>query len=166
MYMPNQFLEKAVAGGDDYIVRGAITGIIRANPCNENGEVDNAVKYAEEHGIMVFDEKNDPALEMIMDESKWTREYYATAVTYLQENFTRARLAHVLVVSKKTHPAAMVPAGYAPQQLQGAQREAGKPGAGQGPEASKKDRSRSLPVVLAGVGVALAALVVYLLMDR
>lgn len=157
MYTPNQFLEKTVSSGDVFRVRGAITGIIQANPQNRGNEVENAIQYAEKNGIAVFVSDDDPTLEMVSDEGQWDSDYFASAVTYLQANFTRARLAHVLAVSKKTHPA--LPPVPPVSHRQPSQAKTPPTSA---PVSQKKDKSHRKTALLAAAGIGLVALVVLL----
>ena len=109
MYQPTSFLEKAVIGGDPRTVRGALIGIIHADPSFSTKEFSYALQYAKENGVQVFELENNEALTMEMDSAKWDLDYFATAVTYLQANFTAERLAHVKQVSQATHNAPATP---------------------------------------------------------
>lgn len=103
MFQPSNSLRQAVESGNAYKVRGALIGIIQADPGFQTGRLDDAISYAESHGVSPFEAQNDPQLPMSSEEA-WDSAYFASSVTYLRENFTKDRLEHVRKVGRKTHP--------------------------------------------------------------
>lgn len=112
MFQPSNPLRQAVESGDAYKVRGALIGIIQADPGFQTGKLDDAISYAESHSVSPFEAQNDPQLPMNSEET-WDSAYFASSVTYLRENFTKERLEHVRKVGRKTHPEVARPAEQA-----------------------------------------------------
>ena len=105
MYKPNSFLSKAIESQDIFGVRGALTGMISVDPAFKTNEFAKAVNYVESSGINVFETEHNESFPMNMDSKTWDRHYFASTVTYLQANFTKARLEHTKEVGRHVYGA-------------------------------------------------------------
>lgn len=105
MISSDSYLARSVQAGDVFKVRGAIIGIIRAEPGRARKDVQEALEYTKSFGIDVYETEFDDERPIIADPAQWDTDYYAEALTYLQMNFTEGRLEHVLRVSETLYPA-------------------------------------------------------------
>ena len=103
-YVPNNLLKKEVANKDENAVRGALFAIILSEPSFQNKEVYQAIKYAEDNGVDVYQEHN-PSIEIIEDSTKWNSEYFGKVANQLTRNFSKERLSHLEKVGKKVYAA-------------------------------------------------------------
>ena len=169
MITSDSFLATSVQKGDIFAVRGAIIGVIRANLGHPANETREAVRYAQDHGIEVFEAQNDAERPILEDPAKWDEEYYVSVLVDLQQNFTRERLEHALRVSERVFSApkpAPVPQPQ-PQRTTQNPSPAGKPSMQPATSRSstgtepKKVRSRPTGAVM--IGIIAAALIVALI---
>ena len=103
-YVPNNLLKKEVANKDEYAVRGALVAVILSDSSFQKGEVYQAIRYAEENGIDVY-QKNDNTIEIIEESTKWNSEYFGKVANQLRRNFSKERLSHLEKVGKKVYAA-------------------------------------------------------------
>lgn len=174
MFKPNPFLKESVENKDVSMVRGALVGILQADPVTATSELENSIRYAEENGIDVFAQESDPSLSVNMNKEDWNDRYFARTLTYLRHNFTKERLLHAIEVGRATQcvqPQASVPASTQKKQTGSAQRQApsGKTTTGKTTKrTTQKPEDTELNWVPAALvaGGAIAALVLYLLFKK
>lgn len=104
-YQPNSFLRQAVQNHHLGNIRSALVGIIQSDPLYETKDLDEAIKYLHDEGIDIVKEDidPDPQLPINNNRAEWTSDYFATALVYLRNDFTKKRLEHVKEVSIATH---------------------------------------------------------------
>lgn len=159
MYQPNDYLKKAVQSGDIRKVRGALVGIIQADPSFRTEELSNAIRYCKNNEMDPFEQLEDSELPINEDKSSWDIKYFSLAETYLHSNFTEKRLNHVKEVGQAVN---IHKTGKANED--GIQ-ENKKPSASGNPipkdKMEKNERSRQ--VIVAIMGILLAALIALIL---
>ena len=153
MITSDSFLATSVQKGDIFAVRGAIIGVIRANLGHPANETREAVRYAQDHGIEVFEAQNDAERPILEDPAQWNEEYYVSVLVDLQQNFTRERLEHALRVSELRTSQNPSPAGNPSMQPATSRSSTGTE--------SKKAQGRPSGAVI--IGIITAALIVALI---
>ena len=159
MVLSDSYLARSVQAGDVFKVRGAIIGIIRAEPGRSRADVNEALEYTQKHSVDVFETENDDERSIIDDPAKWDLGYYAEALAYLQMNFTKERLEHVLLVSEKIHPAPAAQTAVQPHLVHTDPSQSGGP--------SKKPQSRLIKAAIAiGIAATLIIILIIILATR
>lgn len=104
-YQPNSFLRQAIQNHHLGNIRSALVGIIQSDPLYETKDLDAAINYLhDDEGIDIVEDRiSDPQLPINQNRSEWTSDYFATALVYLRNDFTKERLEHVKEVSIATH---------------------------------------------------------------
>lgn len=101
-YVPNNFLRKTVEKRDADEVRGALVALILIDSSFSKGIVYQAIKYAEENGIEVYQEHNS-SIELTENAADWNEDYFAKIANQLRRNFSKERLSHLEKVGKKAY---------------------------------------------------------------
>lgn len=89
------YLESAVEKRSIEDIRGALKGIIDADPAFLTGRFDEALRYLHDRGLDVYEPDNP---EFPMRESGWDKAYFSLVLTHLSYNFSAARIAHLRAV--------------------------------------------------------------------
>ena len=101
-YIPNNLLKETVEKKDNYAVRGALVALILTDSSFGKGVVYQAIKYAEDNGVGVYQE-HDSSIELIENSMEWNEEYFAKVANQLRRNFSKERLSHLERVGKKVY---------------------------------------------------------------
>jgi len=101
-YIPNNLLKETVEQKDSYAVRGALVALILTDSSFKKGVVYQAIKYAEENGVIVYQE-HDSTIELIENSAEWSDEYFAKVANQLRRNFSKERISHLEKVGKKVY---------------------------------------------------------------
>lgn len=101
-YIPNNLLKETVEKKDNYAVRGALVALILTDSSFEKGVVYQAIKYAEDNGVCVYQE-HDSSIELLENSTGWNEEYFAKVANQLRRNFSKERLSHLEKVGKKVY---------------------------------------------------------------
>lgn len=103
MFQPTPFLKESVENKDLDMIRGALIGILQADPATKTHKLENGIRYAESYGINVFEEEMNPKYQINNNKDEWDSRYFARALAYLSNNFTKERLLHAIEVGRATH---------------------------------------------------------------
>lgn len=163
-YIPNNLLKENVEKKDSYAVRGALVALILTDSSFSKGVVYQAIKYAEENGIAVYQE-HDSSTDLIENSSGWNEEYFAKVANQLRRNFSKERLSHLEKVGKKVYVSqnetaanrttttqkANVQPKYTSQQSQTRRAQ---------PESKKNFITGRQALAIAAAGIAVAAIII------
>lgn len=100
MFEISSKLRSSVESKDVRAVQDAIVTYLQLDPFNKSGNVDAAIRYAQENGVEVYS-PHDDSIAMDMDRSHWTSDYTPHIVTTLLRNFSRERIDHWKEVAKE-----------------------------------------------------------------
>lgn len=89
------YLESAVEKRSTEDIRGALKGIIDADPAFLTGRFDEAVAYLNGLGIDVYEPHNP---DFAMEETGWDKAYFSLVLTQLSYNFSAERVRHLRAV--------------------------------------------------------------------
>ena len=168
MFRPNPFLKESVENKDVSMVRGALVGILQADPVTATSELEESIRYAEENGVDVFAQENDSSLSVNLNKEEWTDRYFARTLTYLRHNFTKERLLHAIEVGRATQSAQ--PKSPAPTPVQKKETDSAERQASSGKNTTRTTQKPAdaeqnwMPALMAGG--AIAALILYLLFKK
>ena len=100
MYKPNDFLAECVENKNQCNTRGAIVTMIFTDAAFKTNEVYDAIKYAEENGISVY-EPHDESIQITEIPDVWDELYFSRVANQLRRNFSVERLEYVKKVGRK-----------------------------------------------------------------
>ena len=92
-FIPDKELISAVEQKEKTEAQKRIRAYTHSDPYNERNDTFQAVTYAMDRGLDVFDD-NDESIEIHTDKSVWTEDYLDSVTTGLVRNFSKARLEH------------------------------------------------------------------------
>ena len=101
-YTPNNLLRETIENKDESAVRGALVAVILSDSSFRKGVIYDAIKYAEENGINVYQE-HDSTIVLNENALEWNSEYFGKVSNQLRRNFSKERLSHLEKVGKKVY---------------------------------------------------------------
>lgn len=154
-FKPIQALQKAVESRNTRNIRSAISSYMVSDPTDSRGEIHRAVRYVESHGIKNLWEPHDN--EQFKNKNEWDKGYYGVLQAELMFNFSKARFNHALEVGSTVY-------SKAPKENNNTS-ETSVPlkwdNKSQSNNSNESDIKKFLPILI-GIGVAAAAVIIYL----
>lgn len=152
IFQPIQALQKAVESKNIRNIRSAISSYMVSDPTDSRGEIHRAIRYVENQGIKNLWEPHDN--EQFKNESEWDKEYYGLLQAELMFNFSKERFNHALKVGKTVYVKKV-------NNNSGALSTPKWDIKNQSNNGQEFDIKKLLPVLI-GIGVAAAAVIIYL----
>lgn len=155
-FQPIQALQKAVESKNIRNIRSAISSYMVSDPTDSRGEIHRAVRHVESNGIKNLWESHDN--EQFKNKNEWDKEYYGVLQAELMFNFSKERFNHALEVGRAVYK-------KAPKQNNNntSERFVTSKWDVKSPSNNRNesDIKKFLPVLI-GIGVAAAAVIIYL----
>ena len=108
-FIPTNLLQQCLSESprDQKSIAIALIGYINADCYFKTNNFDEGIRYVLSHGMTeeeLFCTHNPDMGEIETDSSKWDMDYYALALVYLIDNFSKERIKHVKAIARKLDP--------------------------------------------------------------
>lgn len=154
-FQPIQALQKAVESKNIRNIRSAISSYMVSDPTDSRGEIHRAVRHVESNGIKNLWEPHDN--EQFKNKNEWDKEYYGVLQAELMFNFSKERFNHALEVGRTVYRKNSKENNNTSKTSATSKWDNKSPSNNR----NESDIKKFLPVLI-GIGMAAAAVIIYL----
>lgn len=106
-FIPNTFLKTEIEKGDIISIRSAVIRYILDDRSDNSGEIQKAFEYTEsacqKKGLKFWQIHDNIKFPIKQNDSEWDKNYYGLQLVYLDNNFSKERVKHIIELGKKLY---------------------------------------------------------------